>query len=215
MRLAMDALLEFKLDFESFEVESISWLLNSGFATESSGIGTSGSVWVGIEIDSVIMELTEESEVGVTLCSASEETSEAEMLEEVLESTFPGALFMTCASGTGGVRMPDPSLVPSLASIGGVAGSCVSAIGGEGTGEEEGSGEGEEEGEGLVIVSLVRLRRCESVSCCGGSAAGELMSLSSRLLLVSVVSPPSFFDPSPSTAFRRFLRCESGDGVLG
>lgn len=89
--------------------------------------------------------------------------------------------------------------------IGGVAGS--SRRGGVAEEGEETSEEGEGE-EGLVMVSLVRFRRCERVrSCCGASLDGEPLAWS-----LSVVS---FLGLSFSAPLRRFLRCESGEGVLG
>ena len=61
------------------------------------------------------------------------------------------------------------------------------------------------------MVSLVRLRRCESVRSCGRSLAGDDESPLSLLLSVS----PLYFLDSPSAGFGRFLRCERGEGVPG
>jgi hypothetical protein len=83
--------------------------------------------------------------------------------------------------------LPREAMCGVYESVGATDSSFVVAIRGAGSSwrggvagvGEETSWVGEAEGEeGFVMVSLVRLRRCERVkSCCGGSTDGEILSL--------------------------------------
>jgi hypothetical protein len=119
-------------------------------------------------------------------------------------SVDPFLSLVAAIVGVGG----DSSLGPSLLYREGVAGCAASWMGGVGGDEEEASGE-EGEASGLAMVSLVRLRRWERESCCGGSVGDDIS------LLCSAASSLPCLGPLLFAAFRRFLRCESGEGVLG